>query len=476
MEIVGRPLNRKRLIVLVLVLGAGVAAMMLVIPASLRKLLILGIIVSPAFLYLFTKPRVLFYILTFFIFSKIYLYYGFSLFEITYIFAFASWAVWALERRRLVVHDPVFVSFVAAFCILMFVSLVAARYIDSSIYRLKQFAQLMAFLFLTMQFVRDRREFRIFLVVVGLAIVTNNFLPMVIMPPEDFTSISIIASQGVIRYEGLVFEPNQIAILQNFVIPIFLFFMFVYRRPRIVRPVALLAIMGSVAIIVLSFSRGGFLSFVFLILVLFYIERRNRIMLGIGVVLILAGLLLVPPSYYVRVGSIFDALSDSGDDYPVYTRLQTMKSAIKLGIKNPVFGVGLENFKSRTAIFTTFRLSVHNAFLQVFVEMGILALGLFIAVISYNIRLIRDLMRQEDAETARLGKFLMIQQLVVLFNAMFIPAAYDFILWYTLALPSLAHCAYRPSPPDSCRVPLPGSYSTPPPTGRWSGSINTIAR
>ncbi|MCK4351323.1 MAG: O-antigen ligase family protein [Candidatus Krumholzibacteria bacterium] len=450
MEIVDRPLNLRRLIVLALILGAGVAALMLVIPANLRKLLILGVIVSPAILFLFTRPRVLFYILTFFIFSKIYWYVGFSLFEITYIFAFVSWAVWALEKRRLVVHDPLFVSLVAAFCLLLFVSLVAARDIDSSIYRLKHFVQLMAFLFLTMQFVGERKEFRIFLIIVALAAVTNNFLPMIITPPEIYSAPSIIASQGVIRFEGLLFEPNLLAFLQIFVIPIFLFYMFMYRRPRIVRPAALLAIIGSIAIIVLSFSRGGFISLVFLLLVLFYLERRNRILLGFGIVLIVVGLILVPPSYYIRIGSIFNALSASGKDYPIFTRLQTMKSAIELGIKNPVFGVGLENFKARTIVFTTFNLTVHNAFLQIFSELGVLAFGFFIAIISYNIRLIRDLMRQEDVETARVGMFLMLQHVAVLFNAMFIPVAYFQVLWYALALPSLAHCAYRP-PPTSGR-------------------------
>ena len=447
MEIIDRPLNKRRLAVLALVLGAGIAASMLVIPANLKKLIILGVIASPAILYLFTRPRVLFYILTFFIFSRIYWYAGFSLFQITYIFAFASWAVYALERRRLVIHDPVFVSLVAAFCILLFTSLVAARDIDSSIYRLKQVIQTMAFLFLTMQFVRSRREFRVFLVVVAAAVVTNNFLPMVIAPPAVYSAPSVIASQGVFRFEGLLFEPNLLAFLQIFVIPIFLFYVFMYRRPVIVRPIAMLAIIGSIAVIVLSFSRGGFLSLAFLLLVLLYLERRNPVLLGLGIVVIVVGLLMVPPSYYIRIGSIFSAISESGDDYPVYTRLKTMKSAIELGIRNPIFGVGLENFKSRSIISSTLNLSVHNAFLQVFTELGVLALGIFTAIIIYNIRIIRGLMKQEDVETARLGMLLLLQHVALLFNAMFIPVAYFPVLWYALALPSLAHYAYCTPPP-----------------------------
>ena len=58
-------------------------------------------------------------------------------------------------------------------------------------------------------------------------------------------------------------------------------------------------------------------------------------------------------------------------------------------------------------------------------------------------------MKQDDVETARLGMFLMLQQVAVLFNAMFIPVAYFQALWYTLALPSLAQYAYRSPPPPS---------------------------
>ncbi len=432
-------------------MAAGITVVLLVIPGSLRKLLIAAVIAIPLFLGLFSKPRILFYILIFCMFSEVYWYFGFAYFQILYVLAFASWVVWALERRRLVVHDPVFVSLAAAFFILLFLSLIAARDIDSSIHRLKQIVLLMAYILLTMQFVGDRREFRIFLLVVASAVVASNFLPMIIPPPQVYDAPSIIAAQGVIRFEGLLFEPNLLALLQIFAIPIFVFLTLMYRKPFIVRPVALLSIIGSIVIVVISFSRGGFLSLAFLLLVLLYLERRNKLLLGFGLAFIVAGLLMVPPSYYIRIGSIFNALSEAGDDYPVYTRLQTMKSAIQLGIRNPIFGIGLENFKARTIVFTSLNLTVHNALLQIFAELGIAASGFFIAIIVYNVRLIRDMMRQADAETAKLGTILMLQQVSVIFNAMFVPVAYYAVLWFTLALPSIAHRAYRPTTPPSGR-------------------------
>jgi O-antigen ligase len=443
-----RSLNTKRLVFIALLLAASAAVLFVLMPASLRNLVIVGLIGLPAAMYLFDKPKALFYILTFLIFSMIYWYIGFFFFQITYIFAFASWAVWAIARRRFVVHDGLFVCLFVAFSILLFQSLVAARDLDGSIYRLKTLALLMAFLFLTIQFVVDRREFRTFFFIVAVAVLVNNFLPMLFSPPQVYGDPSVIASQGVFRFEGLLFEPNLLAFLQIFIIPVFLFFVFFSRRPFVVRPIALLAIMGSVAILGLTFSRGGFLSLVFLFLVLFYLERRNRWVFGFGVALIVAGLLLVPVDYYIRIGSIFNAASEFTEDYPVYSRLQMMKSALQLGIRNPIFGVGLENCIIRSASYATMRLSVHNALLQVFSELGAFALVVFVAIVAYNMRAIRDMLRQSDVETVRLGKILLVQQLAVLMNAMFVPAAYHNILWYAFLLPSLACRAYRMPAPN----------------------------
>jgi O-antigen ligase len=414
-------------------------------PGSLRRLIVLAAFVLPLGLFLFSRPRVLFYVLIFLIFSNVHFYIDFLVFKATYIAAIAAWILLALEKRQLVLHDPLFGCLTALFCILLFQSIAAAWYLDRSIYRLKTFTQTMAFIFLTVQFIRDRRDFRVFLMVVSAAVLSANFLPMIVPPPQVYTGApSIISSQGVFRFEGLLFEPNLIANLQLFIIPVFLFFAFMYRKP-VVRAIALLAVAGSILIVVLSFSRGGFLSLAFLMLVLLYVERRNRILLWAGISVIIITLLLAPPSYYIRIGSIMEAISSSSEDYPVYTRLETMRSALEIGIRNPIFGVGLENFRTRSAVFTSVDLSVHNSFLQIFSELGIFALGFFVAMIVYNIRLLKDLIKQKEREASYIGRFLMIQMLAVIFNSLFIPVAYDTVLWFTLLLPSLAHFVYRPS-------------------------------
>ena len=72
-----------------------------------------------------------------------------------------------------------------------------------------------------------------------------------------------------------------------------------------------------------------------------------------------------------------------------------------------------------------------------------MGLTIFIAIIVYNVRVIRSLMRQDnDPEAAQLGRILLIQHLAVLVNSMFVPISYQTVLWFTLAFPSMARYAY----------------------------------
>jgi O-antigen ligase len=121
-----------------------------------------------------------------------------------------------------------------------------------------------------------------------------------------------------------------------------------------------------------------------------------------------------------------------------------MKVALKLGFDNPVFGVGISHFLYHAAAYVPYSLDVHNVFLLIFSEVGLPALAVFVAIICYNFRLIGRLMKRKSSpEASQLGRILLVQQVGVIVNTMFIPVAYEVILWITLALPSIAVYAFR---------------------------------
>jgi O-antigen ligase len=247
-----------------------------------------------------------------------------------------------------------------------------------------------------------------------------------------------------VRYEGFIFEPNIFAMFQLFLIPILFFFIGVYRKPGVARPFLMLLVLASIVVLALSFSRGGFIGLMCLLPALIVIEWRNKTLLFFGFALVVAGIIAMPGVYWERVASLFDFAAERNDDFAILTRLETMRTALRLGLANPLFGVGIDNFIYRAAYFSPFRLVVHNTFLQIFAELGLVAFAVFMGIIAYNMVIIRRMMaRRGDPEAAMIGRALLMQQIAVLVDAFFIPVAYDIILWFVLVLPAIAEYAYR---------------------------------
>jgi O-antigen ligase len=226
-------------------------------------------------------------------------------------------------------------------------------------------------------------------------------------------------------------------------IPILLFFLSRFDRPWIVRPLVLAALAGSGFVLMLSFSRGGFVGLLVIMAVLMIVERKNQAVMtivGVGAVILV---LAAPALYWDRIISMYEAAQHVSEDYSVMVRVQTMKVALILGLKNPVFGVGIGNFIAEASRYLPFTKAVHNAYLQIFSEMGLPGLLVVSSIFIRNIFILRSMMRStRNRERARLGRFLMIQHIAVTVTAMFIPIAHEFIFWISLVIPSLANISY----------------------------------
>jgi hypothetical protein len=85
--------------------------------------------------------------------------------------------------------------------------------------------------------------------------------------------------------------------------------------------------------------------------------------------------------------------------------------------------------------------------MQVFSELGLPGLLAVIFIFIRNIFIVRSMMRSgPEGERARLGRFLMVHQIAVAVNAMFIPIGYEFIFWLSLVIPTMAEIAYSADP------------------------------
>jgi O-antigen ligase len=153
----------------------------------------------------------------------------------------------------------------------------------------------------------------------------------------------------------------------------------VFMTRGVSRAVAVAAVLLSLAAIVLTFSRAGFLtlaaSFVMLLAVL---ARRKAPGAAVGLLLLA---LCVPPmlpaGYAARLSTIANIEADATGS--AQGRWQDTKVAVGLVAKNPIIGVGIgqDMLAMNEERGATWR-QVHNAYLQYGVDLGIPGLLLFV--------------------------------------------------------------------------------------------------
>ena len=139
--------------------------------------------------------------------------------------------------------------------------------------------------------------------------------------------------------------------------------------------------------IVVTFSRGAFLGlFVTALVLVRKIGRKNKTLsAGVLIVALLALLTLAPASYSNRLSTIFSSSSDvTGSSTQ---RTEILKRSIWVTLRYPLFGVGVGNFHYKSV----HELVTHNAYTQVSSEMGIPALVMYLMLMIYPQRRLREI-------------------------------------------------------------------------------------
>jgi O-antigen ligase len=444
LALTGEPVHARRFVFLVALSALlCLVAAVIVLPEGFVRFAAITILALPFFFVALDRPAALFYVLIIVLFSNLDLLATFRLYRTILAFVVLALAIAVLNGRRLVWHHAAFLSLAAAFAIILLQSVSVARDYETATIQTTEYFKTLLAIAIAFQFVRDQSEFRRSALVVSIAILLTALAPLVVAPPTRLAALSLLWEEGVFRYEGFVLEPNQFAMIQLMLIPLLMFLLAVRRRSPVIVILCSVAILASVVMLVLSFSRGGFVGLIVLLLLLLIVERKNGAAVAIGMLLIVAGLALSPGVYWQRIQSMITFAQGNRFDLSIFTRIESMKEAIRLGLEHPLLGVGVDNFIYALGSVLPYRMIVHNTFLQVFAELGIIAFALFMGIIVYNFILIRGLMRRCEREAAQLGRLLFIQLAAVLASAFFIPVAYDYFFWFLLALPVMADYCYR---------------------------------
>ena len=246
---------------------------------------------------------------------------------------------------------------------------------------------------------------------------------------------------GYVGGAGLAGNPNDLALMLNLLLPLTGALFVISKQPWL-RLVALGVLILSVAAVIVTFSRAGFITLA-VIAVATFAAMVRRGALGAAVVVVflaLGAFVLTPDQYFTRLATITNIEADTTgsaqgrwDDY--FVSLEYIRM-------HPIAGAGLGQdllALNATRGHSTWR-SVHNAYLQAAVDLGIpgmtLLLALLLASFANARRVRRAALRRPDLHgLAVMATGVHVSLLAFSVAAFFHPIAYQF---YFFCLAGLA--------------------------------------
>lgn len=261
-----------------------------------------------------------------------------------------------------------------------------------------------------------------------------------------------LQGEAAVRVAGQSGHSNWLAMTLILLLPLNAYW-FQRTHRRWMKPVIIVATGLELAVLVMTYTRLGFLALtlVFSLLLLWRVIRVTPLRV-FGVMLIgVVGFSMLPQAYIERVFSPKQYVESQS----VRSRVDLQNAALRYGTENPVFGLGIGGFGmeyvregSETATqmryvvetqgWQAIFIGTHNMYLQLYSDSGIVGLALFLLFYYFMFRNLRRSHRHYVAEGDKTGvvmtTVLQICLVAFLFCAVFLHALHQPIWWIMAAL------------------------------------------
>jgi putative inorganic carbon (HCO3(-)) transporter len=236
---------------------------------------------------------------------------------------------------------------------------------------------------------------------------------------------------GYMGGSGLAGNPNDLALILNLLIPVTGALMLTTRNV-FAKAVAAVTILLSMATVVITFSRAGFIALATIVL-LSFIALIRRGSMGAAIVIFVTAVMvppMLPAGYLQRLSTITDVEADPTGS--AQGRLTDFSVAMDVVARNPITGVGLgqDILALNEERGPTWR-SVHNVYLEYAVDLGLPGLVLFVALLVASYKSAAKVRRRVATEPAFsdlavLAGGVQISLIAFAAEAFFHPIAYQF--------------------------------------------------
>jgi len=239
----------------------------------------------------------------------------------------------------------------------------------------------------------------------------------------------------IIGYEAALTEnPNDLSLTLNILLPLSVSLLVVQKG--MFRIIALGAICISIATVLLTYSRGGFLSLA-TIGAVYLMRAGRRGNTGVVLLVVAAGILAVvvaPEGYGDRLATIFNNSADKTGS--AQARWAEMVAATQFTMQNPVVGagIGMDVLALNNPNDPAWH-SVHNVFLQYAVDLGIPGLLLYLVLLRGSFRAAKAARTQPansggPSIVVSIAEGLEVSLIAFVVGALFAPVAYNLYFFY----------------------------------------------
>lgn len=281
--------------------------------------------------------------------------------------------------NRTSVRKPVEILLMMLLAVIMWVSGQGAQYPGNSSYMLSEYVRVVILAFLIVNVIQNEKDLR------DAATVLISIITFLVL-------------FAYYRYKTEGFDcavPSVYYVDRNFfaesIVSIFpLAFIFYEESIAKTKKILFLGVVAAMAVgVVLTYSRGGLLALAIVLAGLFMISKKKIAM----AIMVIAVTLLFLPHIGAKYTGRMSTVAAYEEDASSMIRIATWKAGINMVKQNPWLGVGPGNFNDlfvsyapeEMKSYADYTMSIHNIFLQVFSETGLIGGCVFVLMITSSI-------------------------------------------------------------------------------------------
>lgn len=229
---------------------------------------------------------------------------------------------------------------------------------------------------------------------------------------------------------ALTKNPNDLALMVNLLVPLTVG-LFLASKEAWQRVILIIAIGVEAVTVVLTYSRGGAVTLAAIVMTYVWKlrHRQERSLIYAGLLAVLLVLPLLPSSYFDRISTIVNVEADRTGS--AQERWSDMMTAAKTVLANPVIGAGMGMNILAMREARGGWLGVHNVYLEHALDLGLVGLALFLALLVSCMRSAADVQRRKvPAELSFLAQGIQVSLIAYAVAAIFHPVSYHIYFYY----------------------------------------------